>query len=384
MRSRPRHRGPGAKGIAILGLGLFGFVVLPVAAGGCGRIGYDPLPEVPADGAPRPRDATADVTADGDATQPSALEASDEAATDAAPDGVPDAEDGPADGEADAESGCATTAAVDYCQSVPPLPAPPVIDGVLDCGPTPVPIVPEDWRGAAPLPPFPPGNSAQVAAAWRPDGLYVFIAVTTPVVIPADPAQLAYYGAGVEVFVDGDGLFTTPGLYDVPGTIQVIVPSPPYDPADASATVCPVDAAADADDASDGGASEDAGADAAEAAAPGRRAEVYRNEADLGAWTSSQFGTFPTATGFVFEGFFVAADLGLPSLALAAGGQVGFDFAVDVSFPDYCTTGLEGHRAGQYFMNVATTAADAAEDAAPIGPPFADTRSFCTPTLAGM
>ena len=105
---------------------------------------------------------------------------------------------------------------------------------------------------------------------------------------------------------------------------------------------------------------------------------------DLGPWTSTQFGTFPKADGFVFEGFVAASDLGLSSWGLSSGGKVGFDVAVDVSFPTLCTTGLEGHRAGQYFFHVGTTPPDAADEAGPIQPPYLDTRSFCTPTLAPM
>ena len=351
-----------------------------MVAGGCGRIGYDELPEHagPADGGPRPHDATAsEATPEHDAADATEPES---APPEAGEDVVAEAEAGP---DASPETGCTPSAAADYCQSLPPLAAAPVIDGLLDCGPTLVPIAPEDWRGAAPLPPFPSGNTAALAAAWRPDGLYVFIAVTTPVAIPADLTSQDYFGAGVELFVDDDGVFAAPGQYDNPGTIQMIVTSPPYAPPDAGS--CPVDASTDgANDAS--GDAADAGADGpAEAATvTGQRAEIYRNEGAVGPWTSSQFGTFPTPTGFVFEGFFVAADLGLPDWSLSAGAHVGFDLAVDVSFPDVCTIGGEGHRAGQYFLNVAVTPDDAGSEAGPIGPPFADTRSFCTPTLASQ
>ncbi|MGH7439062.1 MAG: hypothetical protein ACRENE_25515, partial [Polyangiaceae bacterium] len=199
------------------------------------------------------------------------------------------------------------------------------------------------------------------------------------------------YGAGVEIFVDDDGTFTTPGQFDNPGSSQMIVPSPAL----SSLPVCPSDASADAlsDATTDAGgeASVDADVDAlpdvvadapAEASWNGPRGAIYRNEGLLGPWMSTQFGTFPTSTGFVFEGFISAADLGLSSWTLAAGSTIGFDVAVDVSFPDYCTIGLEGHRAGQYFLHIGTNDADA--DAAPIGAPYADSRSFCTPTLSSM
>jgi hypothetical protein len=359
-------------------------VSVTLAIGGCGRIGYEPLPEGagPADGGPRAHDAPGV-----DAMEAMAAEAGGDSPGDVT-------------SEPDADAACSMSAAVDYCQRIPPLPAAPVIDGVLDCGPTLVPIVPEDWRGAAPLPPFPAGNSAAVAAAWRPDGLYVFMEVTTGVAVPADPPSLDYRGAGVELFVDDDGSFASPPNYDNPGTMQMIAVSPPYALPDASAGSCP-DASADAsvDVSSDAktDASSDASADAlsdaltdapkdawSDAATTGQRAERWRGGTNLGPWTSTQFGTFPTPGGFVFEGFVVASDLGLSSWSLAPGKMVGFDVAVDVSFPTVCTTGLDGHRAGQYFLHVSVAPADAAPDAAAIGPPFVDTRSFCTPTLTAM
>jgi hypothetical protein len=398
MRISRRARGSRSYGTAIVELGLFGLALLPaMGAGGCGRIGYDPLPEsaLPADAAPPVRDASvhADTGDNGDAI---ANVDADEAAADSGDDVVSNIEEDAADAaDSQADAKCTQSAAVDYCQTIPPLPAPPIIDGVLDCGPTLVPIVPEDWRGAAPLPPFPAGNSAEVAAAWRPDGLYIFISVTTPAVIPADPTSQDYFGAGVELFVDATGSFATPSQYNDPGTVQVIVTAPCSLAADASTDAC-FDASTDAaSEASDGAmddaideASTEAAADGQAAESPnGQRAEVYRSEAALGPWTSSQFGTFLSPGGFVFEGFVVASDLGLSTWQLAPGGHVGFDVAVDVSFPTECMIGLEGHRAGQYFLNVpASDTADAADagDGGPIGPPYEDTRSFCTPTLTSM
>jgi hypothetical protein len=360
MRSSPRARWPGVAAALTLELALVGLAVGSASAiGGCGRLGFDALaPTVPdAEGPPLAMDAPGAVET-GSVETGSVDEASTEAA-------------GP-----DADAACSTSAVVDYCSSIPPLPAPPIIDGVLDCGPALVPIIPEDWRSKDPLPPFPPGNSAAVAAAWRPDGLYVFLAVTTPVAIPAEPASPAYFGAGVELFVDDDGAFMTPPTYDNPGTIQFIVRSPPDVSSDASTDTCP-------DGSSD--ASTDAAADASpDASTTGSRADAYRNGGLVGPWTSTQFGTFPTPGGFVFEGFVVASDLGLTGWSLAAGGRVGFDVAIDVSFTTACMTGVEGHRAGQYFLHVSTPPPDAAADAAAVLEPYQDVGSFCTPTLTSM
>ena len=53
---------------------------------------------------------------------------------------------------------------------------------------------------------------------------------------------------------------------------------------------------------------------------------------------------------------------------------VGFDVGVDVSYTTPSMTGAQGHRVGQYFLNVGMP---------PIEPPFEDVRSFCTPVLDG-
>jgi hypothetical protein len=221
----------------------------------------------------------------------------------------------------------------------------PVIDGVLDCGPALVPITPLDWSGPSPLPPFPAGNSATLAAAWRPDGLYVFVDVTTPAAFPADAADPVFYGAGVELFVDSDGTSVSPPTYDNPGAMQLVVAAPP----DATTT--------------------------------GRRAEGFRNAVDEGPWAPTQFGAFPSSSGFVVEGFVAAADLGLATWAQTAGGAVGLDVAIDVSYPTAAMTGAQGHRVGQYFFHLGTSPADGGDGAA-IGLPYSDPRAFCTPTLA--
>jgi hypothetical protein len=314
-------------------------------AGGCGRIGFDPT----ADDAGRAADAAVDGPASSrprDAASDGLAEASSDGSTEA----TPDTADVQTADVADAQLGDATDAActvstvADYCAALPPLPAAPIIDGVLDCGPALVAIAPVDWNGPPPLPPFPDGNSAELAAAWRPDGLYVFMNVTTPAAFPAEATDPVFYGAGVEVFVDDDGVYASAPTYDDPGAIQLVVAAPP----DATTT--------------------------------GRRAEGFRNAADEGPWASTQFGTFPSPTGFVFEGFVAAADLGLASWTLAAGDAVGFDVSVDVSFTTAAMTGPQGHRVGQYFLHVEAPVGDAAT----ITTPYQDPRAFCTPTLASQ
>ncbi len=311
-----------------------------LAAAACGRIGYGLLPE---QGRPGPADASTDRRGSPSPDAPDDTTIADGDTPDAPADATLDASaDSPVDEgiEAQAEAGCPDGAPADYCSGLPAMASAPVIDGVLDLSPcTLVDMTPEFWSGPPPLPPFPPGNATQIAAAWRPDGLYVFLAVTTPADFPAEAGTPVFYGAGVELFVDDDGVYASPPSYDSPGTIQIVVTAP----------------------ATDAGVTQ--------------RAEEFRNAADEGPWTSTQYGTFPTATGFVFEGLVTAADLGLASWNLDAGGTIGLDVAIDVSFATDSMTGSQGHRVGQYFFHVAD--ADSG-----IGAPFADPRSFCTPTLS--
>ena len=341
-----RARRPSALRSLVCALGLVGLGLPASGATGCGRIGYDAQPE---DGGPHPADASLDRDGVRDAfaggiVGASMADATLEASVDAPALDAPDDAGSAEASDAPADASCAVSAIVDYCAALPPLPAPPIIDGVLDCGPALVPMTPVDWSGPPPLPSFPTGNSAALAAAWRPDGLYVFMDVTMPGAFPADLANPVFYGAGVEIFVDDDATSASPPSYDNPGAIQLIVTAPP----DASTT--------------------------------SRRAEGFRNAADEGPWASTQFGAFPSATGFVFEGFVVAADLGLSTWELAAGRQVGFDVSVDVSFPTAAMTGPQGHRVGQYFLHVGATPPDASVATTP----FQDPRAFCAPALAPM
>jgi hypothetical protein len=339
MHSSSRTRRSTAPRGVIFAAGVVGLLSLPATgAVGCGRLGFDVLP---LDGAEPPVDASvdradvSDAVADGvaPADEGNANEADASSVLDADASSVVDAE----------EASCPVSTVVDYCNAIPPLPAAPVIDGVLDCGPALVPMTPIDWNGPPPLPPFPAGNATSFAVAWRPDGLYVFMAVTTPADFPADTdaGTPVFYGAGVELFLDDDGVYANAPTYDNPGTIQYVVAAPPD-----STTI-------------------------------GVRAEGFRNAVDVGPWPAAQFGTFPTATGFVFEGFVVAADLGLSTWALASGQKVGFDVAVDVSFTTAAMTGPQGHRVGQYFFHVGAAPNDASAPAAP----YSDPRAFCTPAL---
>jgi hypothetical protein len=279
-----------------------------------------------------PQETGADVTTDSPSDDVSSSETGPDGTVpvDGGKDSGSSAEGGP-DAHVEAatpDASCSTSSVTSYCSTIPPLPAAPVIDGVLDCGPPLLPMMPTSWNGTGTLP---AGNSASIAMAYRPNGLYVFVQVVTPVAIPADSGQPPFDGAGAEIFLDSDGVFTGGTNYDNPGALQMIAEAP--------------------------GAS-----------SPTKIADGYRNAVLQGAWTT-QYGTYKTATGFVLEAFVVGSDLGLASWSLASNGKIGFDISVDVSFTDTTTMSAQGHRNGQYFLFVGG------------GQIYNDPRSMCVPQL---
>ncbi len=310
----------------------------------CGRIGYQDLPETPSEaGAPAEastRDAAPDALADVGGDEQASLDAAREATPDAS-EGGSDAGDAAEASEASEAGGCSVDAAVsDYCAAIPFLPQPPLIDGVVDCGLPLIDFIPEGWTGGA----TPPDATAQYAVAWRPDGIYFFVQVHDPSLVPAEPTEFTWQGDAVELFADSDGQYAAPPAYDTPGTAQFVIGAPP---------------------------------DAQSSVASG---EVWTNTPVDTVWTSTQFRAYGTADGYAVEAFITGPDLGLATLSLASGGQVGMDLSVDVSYPadqgpDAGATGA-GNRLGQYFLDVASP------DAGGGLPPF-DPRAFCVPVLSG-
>jgi hypothetical protein len=230
-----------------------------------------------------------------DATVPVAV-ASDAAVPYDAP---PPAEGGlAADSAPPATPACtpATPANLDDCASLAKMTTIPRIDGTLDCGiPSwPMPMVASFGNGLDAG-----AVEADVAAAWRPEGLYLYVRVRGAGPVRSPPPAGAtglWCGDAIEVFVDDNGIYANAPLYDDPGTVQLVVSSP-----------------------------DDAGA-------PASVGEMYRNLEDLGAWKGN-FVTVRTSDGFAVEAFIVAADLGLGTWSLAAGGHVGLDVSVDLGSP---------------------------------------------------
>jgi hypothetical protein len=225
------------------------------------------------------------------------------------------------------------------CDSIPPLPSAPAIDGKLEPG-----LAIYSWLDAG-ASNVPSGIGASFSLAWRPDGLYFFATVTDPTRDPAAPGALTYCGDGVELIVDDDGVIDHPPAYDQPGTMQLIVAAPSDD------------------------------------VTPARRGQRFffsgtsTDSTDLGAWTSTRFIAVPTANGYAVEALVVASDLDLPAWALAPGGKIGWDVSLNIGGPedagiDACTT-----RSQQVHFHVAASGACTA--------PYCNASALCVPTLGG-
>jgi hypothetical protein len=227
----------------------------------------------------------------------------------------------------------------DYCAQLPFLPAAPVIDGKLDCGVALVPVTPIGWTGGA----TPPDATAEYASAWRADGVYFFVRVHDPSLVPAEPSHEVWQGDSVELYVDDDGRYTAPPNYDIPGSRQLVVAAP------ASAT---------------------------SSAAVGAL-YAFGSGGVLEKWTSSQFRAYGTGDGYVVEAFVMGQDLALSSLSLVAGAFVGMDLSIGVSYPSSLgpDAGAPGNRLGQYFLSVG------GPDAGAVSLPPFDVRAFCRPVL---
>ncbi|HVU01619.1 MAG TPA: hypothetical protein VHE30_07705 [Polyangiaceae bacterium] len=234
--------------------------------------------------------------------------------------------------------GCPAIEAPDYCEGLPFLPSPPVIDGVPECGLVLRPLTPVGWTGGATA----PDASADYAIAWRPDGIYYFVRVRDPSLVPAAPERQNWQGDCVELYADDDGDYVAPPAYDDPGSRQLVVAAPP--PPLTSDT----------------------------------RGQLWAfGVGGPVEWTSSLFGSFATSDGYVVEALVVAADLSLSSLSLVSGAHVGVDLSVGVSFPtdQGPDAGPADNRLGQYFLRTG-----ALDGGTTVLPPF-DVRAFCRPAL---
>ena len=283
---------------------------------GCGRLGFQ---ELNAATGSAPRDAQARA-----------------AAGDQAPD-------------ADAAGACATAAISDYCQQIPRLPADPVVDGQLDCGPPLLDFEPAGWTASSAIP---ADHGARVAVAFRPNGLYVYLEIRDSLIMPW-PAVMGtttegpWCGDGVEIYVDSDGRTPEAPLYDQPGAAQLVASAP----------------------------------SAASATSGGQRYRNRNGQALIASWTSMRYGAYrlPDNSGYSFEAFVEADDLDLANLSWSAGQRIGFDIGINVSVSRYpAPAGQQidcGRRLGQYFLRIAP---------APCGQsclPYLNANAFCKPML---
>jgi hypothetical protein len=234
---------------------------------------------------------------------------------------------GPDGGGGGARCTLAPQALSDWCTGIPSLGAPPVIDGELECGLAIRTVVPQAYNL-----PDTPDSTVEYAIAWGDAGLYFYVVVHDPAVLPAPLGAPPWEGDSVELYVDSDGVYSAPPAYDST-TRQIIIAAP--------------------------------------GAATTARAETYAVPPTGIAWTSTQFASFPTADGYVVEALITAADLGLASWDLIAGNSLGFDLGLNVSGAT-ADAGTQGTRIGQFFLKA---------EATPTGHPFQGVTAFCNPVL---
>lgn len=232
--------------------------------------------------------------------------------------------------------GCVPISVDDYCSELPPLLAAPVIDGELDCGPELLPITPVGWNGTSALP---ASHDASMAAAYRPDGIYLYVEVHGT----SDPHPAGsgiYCGDAVELYVDHDGSVAASGNYAEPGTMQFLIAAPL---ASAPATI---------------------------------EASRFVEGRSQGAWATAQLRTALRADGYAVEAFITAADLGLS--AWSPQTRVGIDIAIDVAAPAGTPNLRCGVLRGQYFLKIGPTVGSCR------GEPWCDSRAFCAPALSSI
>jgi hypothetical protein len=230
-----------------------------------------------------------------------------------------------------------------YCDTLHRLETVPLIDGVLDRGPplqdwAPVGFVPDNGLGAE-YQSKTSEVSARFAAAWVESGLYFFVVVTDPDMNPAPLGDLEWRGDSMEIYVDHDANFASPGTYDAVGTRQFIIAAP-------------------ADMTSDG--------DRAGSFEPETRIEDFS-----GQWVSKV-----SAGGYVVEALVSASDLGLSDFSLSVGSSVAFDLSHNISLP-LGESGDQANLLGQYFLKIAEPETGSEEDY-----PYTNSAVFCTPELA--
>lgn len=336
--------------------------VCALGLSGCLRFGYDKRP-LAADGrrpdaaSPDASDAfdaamsfdasmTRDAAVSGDASRSHDAAISFDAAMSSDATTVRDAssasdDDAGPDAALDAGPTCHPSAASDYCTQLPALAQPPQLDGRLDCGPALIDLPAAGWDSTGTLP---SDNHARYAAAWRPDGLYVYVEVDDPLALPAVASDVdPWCGDGVELYVDSDGSYDSAPDYDDPGAIQLIATSP--------------------------------AADASTALAVDARYHT-RSQQRIADWTATRHIMVLRDGGYALEAFVAAEDLDLSSWPLVSGATVGLDIAINVSVTDASQKVGCGHALGQYYLRLSRLpcSSDSCR-------PYSNAAAFCTARL---
>jgi hypothetical protein len=240
---------------------------------------------------------------------------------------------GPSSLAADGGVRCSITAGADYCTQLPRLLAAPAIDGALECGLVLSPMQPLGWKSSDAK----PDKSANYAAAWHRDGLYVYVEVHGPPVVAHPASEPIFCGDAVEVYVDADAETDDAGTYDAMGTMQFVVAAP------------------------SSGAPPDAWR--------------FKQGESQGAWISQSLHATPLPDGYSVEAFITGPDVGL--WQWLPEGRLGFSLAIDVASAQPGLPNREGctSKSGQFFLRLADP-----HGSCP-GEPWCDAKAFCSAAL---
>ncbi len=239
----------------------------------------------------------------------------------------------PADLAADGGVGCAASKDLDYCSQLPRLVSAPAIDGTLECGLVLSPMQPLGWKSADAA----PDKHANYAAAWHPDGLYVYVEVHGPSVATHPAGEPIFCGDAVELYVDADAETDDAGSYDAIGTMQFVVAAPSGD--------APPDA------------------------------WRFKQGESQGAWISPSLRATQLPDGYSVEALITGPDVGL--WQWLPEGRLGFSLAIDVASAQPNLPNREGctSKSGQFFLRLADPRGTCP------GEPWCDAAAFCTAAL---
>jgi hypothetical protein len=236
---------------------------------------------------------------------------------------------------------CADPVASNPCQAVSPLTNEPnVTDGVVECD-----VIPQAATPTWSLDGSPPAElGLSWAAAYRPNGLYVYAELRKPSVFTA-PKQQNDPGCGdaFHLYVDDDGRFRSAPEYDAPGTRHIVCTAP----------------------------------FPSQARCFQYERRITNGSPDPTPFSSPRFNTFQFDGGLRLEAFVLPTDLGLSDWKLLDGGLIGLNLSTTAVRPsDVMGDNCYG-RAGELFAHVLD-----GRGALDSRLPRTTVAAFCTPRLA--